>query len=119
MQHVSSLPKIDPYSQHRPPWIDECAGLPERRTVEIVSGQTLLCRVIEHVEYVHQQFKANAVAWSFFSSQAPWYQRTATHWVISAKREETKEKRLLTLIADSAAGRRIKHLIPPKAKSKT
>ena len=43
----------------------------------------------------------------FFDAQAPWYRRTATHWVISAKREETRERRLSTLIADSAAGRRI------------
>src|SRR5262245_21982198 len=28
-------------------------------------------------------FRANKVAWSFFSSQAPWYQRTAGHWVSS------------------------------------
>lgn len=44
---------------------------------------------------------------AFFASQAPWYQRTATHWVISAKKPETRARRLATLIADSAAGLRI------------
>lgn len=60
----------------------------------------------------HQQreFKAEKAAWKFFESQAPWYRRTATWWVNSAKREETKAKRLATLIADSAAGRTIKPL---------
>lgn len=53
------------------------------------------------------RFKANAKAWAFFESQAPWYRRVATHWVTSAKREETRERRLATLIHDSAAGRRI------------
>jgi uncharacterized protein YdeI (YjbR/CyaY-like superfamily) len=57
-----------------------------------------------------QQFRANAFAWKFFRSQAPWYQRTATWWVISAKREETRANRLRTLIDDSAAGRIIRQL---------
>ena len=54
--------------------------------------------------------KANAKAAAFFAAQAPWYQRAATHWVVTAKREETRAKRLATLIADSAAGRTIKPL---------
>jgi uncharacterized protein YdeI (YjbR/CyaY-like superfamily) len=54
-----------------------------------------------------QQFRKEKAAWRFFQSQAPWYRRTATWWVISAKREETKAKRLKTLIEDSAAGRTI------------
>jgi uncharacterized protein YdeI (YjbR/CyaY-like superfamily) len=54
-----------------------------------------------------QQFKRNKAAWQFFQSQAPWYRRTATFWVISAKREETKAKRLNILIQDSADGRTI------------
>ena len=56
------------------------------------------------------RFRQDAAAWDFFQSQAPWYRRNATHWVISAKREETREKRITTLIADSAAGRPIAHL---------
>jgi len=54
-----------------------------------------------------QEFKRNKDAWRYFQSQAPWYRRTATYWVISAKREETKARRLKTLIEDSAAGRTI------------
>ena len=54
-----------------------------------------------------REFRSNATAWRFFTSQAPWYQRTATGWVISAKREETRRKRLQTLIEDSAQGRAI------------
>jgi uncharacterized protein YdeI (YjbR/CyaY-like superfamily) len=53
------------------------------------------------------RFKANPAAWSFFQSQPPGYRKTATFWVISAKREETRMRRLQTLIEDSAAGRRI------------
>ena len=57
-----------------------------------------------------KRFKKNAKAWRFFSAQPPWYRRNATHWVTSAKKEETRERRLATLIADSAAGRTIRHL---------
>jgi len=55
-------------------------------------------------------FRRNQPAWAFFGRQAPSYQRTAIHWVTSAKREDTRAKRLEQLIADSAAGRRLRHL---------
>jgi uncharacterized protein YdeI (YjbR/CyaY-like superfamily) len=57
-----------------------------------------------------RRFQADAKAWDFFQAQPPWYRRTATWWVISAKKEETRAKRLATLIEDSAAGRPIKGL---------
>lgn len=53
------------------------------------------------------KLKANPKAWDFFHHQPPWYQRTATWWVVNAKKEETRERRLQTLIEDSAQGRRI------------
>jgi uncharacterized protein YdeI (YjbR/CyaY-like superfamily) len=53
------------------------------------------------------QFRANGKAWKFFQSQPPGYRKTAIYWVVSAKREETRAKRLKTLIDDSAAGLRI------------
>ncbi len=52
-------------------------------------------------------FRRDSQAWQFFESQAPWYRRAATHWVISAKTEETRAKRLAILIEDSGAGRTI------------
>ena len=51
------------------------------------------------------EFRANAAAWAFWEAQPPHYRKGAAHWVMSAKREETRQKRLATLIADSAAGR--------------
>lgn len=60
-----------------------------------------------------KEFRANRKAWAFFSEQAPWYRRNATYWVISAKKEETRRKRLRTLIEDSAAGRTLRHLTRP------
>jgi uncharacterized protein YdeI (YjbR/CyaY-like superfamily) len=49
-------------------------------------------------------FRANAKAWKYFEAQPPHYRRNTYHWVISAKREETRARRLQTLITDSAAG---------------
>jgi uncharacterized protein YdeI (YjbR/CyaY-like superfamily) len=54
-----------------------------------------------------KQLAANKKAHAWFTAQAPSYQRTAIHWVISAKQESTRERRLATLISDCAAGRRI------------
>ena len=54
-----------------------------------------------------REFKRNKAAWKYFQAQAPWYRKTAIYWVTSAKKEETRARRLATLIADSAAGRPI------------
>jgi uncharacterized protein YdeI (YjbR/CyaY-like superfamily) len=57
-----------------------------------------------------QRLRANRAASDYFDSRPPWYRRTAIHLVMSAKREETRERRLTQLIEDSAAGRDIKQL---------
>jgi uncharacterized protein YdeI (YjbR/CyaY-like superfamily) len=54
-----------------------------------------------------KQFRANAPAWRFFESQPPSYRKTAIWWIVSAKRPDTRARRLATLIADSANGARI------------
>lgn len=64
-----------------------------------------------------QLFRKNIAAWDFFNSQAPWYIRTATWWVISAKREETRIKRLNQLIAESEKGKRLAQLSRGKTSS--
>jgi uncharacterized protein YdeI (YjbR/CyaY-like superfamily) len=53
------------------------------------------------------RFEADEAAWSFFQAQAPSYRRSITHWVSSAKRDETRERRFEKLLEDSRAGRRI------------
>jgi uncharacterized protein YdeI (YjbR/CyaY-like superfamily) len=61
--------------------------------------------------------RGNKRAWTWFNAQAPWYRRTASHWVTSAKREETRARRLATLVAESAAGRSIGPLRPRPGRS--
>jgi uncharacterized protein YdeI (YjbR/CyaY-like superfamily) len=54
-----------------------------------------------------RRFRAEARAWSHFASEAPWYRKTSIFWVMSAKREETRRRRLTVLIESSRGGRRI------------
>jgi uncharacterized protein YdeI (YjbR/CyaY-like superfamily) len=57
-------------------------------------------------------FRANGPAWEFFSRQAPWYQRTAGHWVVRAKQEETRLRRFAKLVEVSVNGQRLDQLTP-------
>lgn len=56
------------------------------------------------------EFRKHPGAWAFYSAQPPGYRKQATAWVTSAKREETRQRRLATLIEDSANGLRIRQL---------
>ena len=61
-------------------------------------------------EVLERRFRSRAKAWASFGAMPPSYRKAALHWVMSAKREETRERRLARLIEDSAAGRRISAL---------
>ena len=61
-----------------------------------------------------QRFRADSKAWEFFQSQPPGYRRLAGWWVTSAKKDETRQRRLESLVRDSAAGRRLAGLVPKK-----
>ena len=57
-----------------------------------------------------KRFRARGGAWEFYQEQPPGYRRQTARWVMAAKREETRQRRLSTLIEDSANGLRIKQL---------
>jgi uncharacterized protein YdeI (YjbR/CyaY-like superfamily) len=61
-------------------------------------------------------FRADRVAWDWFSAKAPSFRKQALHWVISAKRPETRERRLATLIASSAAGQPIPGMVTARTR---
>src|SRR5919106_6576404 len=52
-------------------------------------------------------FQANAPAWEWFAAQSPSYRSLAIFWVVSAKRPDTRARRLATLIECSAEARRV------------
>ena len=49
-----------------------------------------------------KRLRGHERAWAFFQAQPPWYRRTAAFWVMSAKREETRDKRFSVLLGSSA-----------------
>ena len=56
----------------------------------------------------HQQmFEKSEKAWAFFQAQPPWYRRQATYWVVSAKSEETRLRRLRKLIDEATRRQRL------------
>ncbi|MFI5363325.1 MAG: YdeI family protein [Elusimicrobiota bacterium] len=62
---------------------------------------------------LERELRANKKAWSYFEARPPYYRRAASAWVASAKKEETRQRRLEQLIEDSAAQRHIKPLRRP------
>jgi uncharacterized protein YdeI (YjbR/CyaY-like superfamily) len=56
-----------------------------------------------------RRFRSKKQAWEWFQTQPKGYRTTAVYWVMSAKRPETRERRLDALIEDSAKGR----MVPP------
>jgi len=63
-----------------------------------------------------QTFRGNREAWEFFHAQPPSYRRPAMWWVMSAKKEETRIRRLSALIQVSQDGRRLPALTSGKSK---
>jgi uncharacterized protein YdeI (YjbR/CyaY-like superfamily) len=54
-----------------------------------------------------KRFQSRPKAWDFFQRQPAGYRQIVTWWIVSAKREETRQQRLEKLIAQSEAGKRI------------
>jgi uncharacterized protein YdeI (YjbR/CyaY-like superfamily) len=79
----------------------------EKRDASQAEGYSYERKEAQFDAAMEKRFRANKTAWTFWEAQPPYYRRTLTYWVISAKREETREARLEKLIAASAEGRRI------------
>lgn len=65
-----------------------------------------------------RRFKADKRAWAFWQSAPPSYRKAAMFWVMSAVREETRERRLGVLIESSRIGERVPPLTSPNARRK-
>ncbi len=73
------------------------------------SSYSFESRAVELDPAFTRRLRADQRAWRFFTAQPPWYRRTASFWVMSAKREETREKRFGVLLACSSA----EEAVPP------
>ena len=61
---------------------------------------------------LEKKLRANRKAAAFFDAQPPGYRKITAFWVMEAKKEETRARRMAELIETSAAGRRIDLLRP-------
>src|SRR5436309_9675327 len=73
----------------------------------------------KHDEASEAKFRANPKAWDFFQAQARSYQKACNWWVISAKKEETRQSRLATLIEHSENGRKLQQFVTPARREKS
>jgi len=82
----------------------------QRRSAERSGIYAYENRETELAPAYEKKLSSSKKAWAFFQAQAPWYRRTSIYWVMSAKKDETREKRLATLIEYSAKGKPIPQL---------
>lgn len=61
-----------------------------------------------------KKFRANKRAWEFFQTEPPSIRKVCIFWVMSAKKEETRVRRLEQLIESSANGVRRGTMVPSK-----
>lgn len=72
-------------------------------------------RIVDLEEPYNGLLKKNKAAWDFFQTQPASYRKAVSWWIISAKKEETRLKRLEKLIANSVQGQRLPEFAPRKA----
>jgi uncharacterized protein YdeI (YjbR/CyaY-like superfamily) len=112
--NIAHVARLTAEGRMMPPGIAAFEARDEARS-GVYSFETRPTRLPSALE---ERFRANRRAWTFFESQAPWYRRTTIYWVVSAKQEETRLRRLATLMACSAAESRIPALARGTASSK-
>lgn len=105
--NVRKVGKLKAEGRMRPPGLEAFERRADERSGTYSYEQRYDAKLDEASE---ERFRANEKAWAFFQSQPPWYRGTAIWLVVSAKRAETREKRLATLIEESEQGRRIRQL---------
>jgi uncharacterized protein YdeI (YjbR/CyaY-like superfamily) len=72
-------------------------------------------RSVDLAEPYNGLLKANDAAWRFFEAQPPYYRKVVTWWIVSAKKEETRLRRLEKLMEHSVRGQRIPEFKPRKS----
>jgi len=69
---------------------------------------------LDFSEELEARFRANDASWQFWNRQPPGYRRQMTWWVMIAKRDETRSRRMDALIEQHASGQRIQPTRLPK-----
>ncbi len=79
----------------------------DKRTVERSKIYAYERKTVEMSAEFEDRIRGNAKAWQYWEQLAPYAKKASTHWVMSAKREETRQRRLKILIASSEQGLKI------------
>jgi uncharacterized protein YdeI (YjbR/CyaY-like superfamily) len=116
--NVKRVPELVAEGRMQPPGL----AVFEARGEQHERGYSFADRPQDFQPEIEAQFRAaDAKAWAYFEQQPPGYRRACIYWVTSPKTEATRQKRLATLIEDSAAGQRLGHTTeykqPPAAKA--
>ncbi len=93
-----------------------CRAAFDRGTSELTCKASFESPLAELTPTQLKQFRANRTAWTFYEAQPPSYQRVTKHWVTTAKQEATRARRLATLMACSAEGKRVPQFVSPVGK---
>ena len=107
--NVGHVERLTAAGRMRPPGLAACQARLAHKTGVYAFEQ----RPQDLSPPLRRRFQADAAAWAFWEAQPPGYRRTAAWWVVSAKQEATRLRRLATLMDDSAHGRRIAQLARP------
>jgi uncharacterized protein YdeI (YjbR/CyaY-like superfamily) len=111
--NIAKVAKLTEAGLMRPAGLRAFEARSEDRTGVYSFEQRDEARLTEDYE---RRLRANGAAWEYWQARPPSYRKAATFWVMSAKREETRERRLEKLIECSAEGRLVPPLTPPPRK---
>lgn len=101
-KNVARMAELEALGLVRPAGRAAFAARPPERT-GVYSYEQRDTAVFDEAQ--ERRFRAHPTAWAWFQAQPPGYRKLAQYWVLSAKKAETVDKRLATLIEDSASGR--------------
>jgi uncharacterized protein YdeI (YjbR/CyaY-like superfamily) len=101
--NIRNVERLIREKRMQPPGLKAFAARKENRSGIYAYEQ----RSPELVEPYLGKLKGNKAAWKFFSAQPAGYRKQMNWWIVSAKQEETRLKRLTKVIEASAAGRRL------------
>lgn len=103
MVNIKRVGELTKLGRMRPPGVKAFEGRDLKRA-KLYSYERKTSTLDGELE---KRLKASEKAWEFFQAQPPGYQRVISWWIISAKQEETRFRRLERLIKDSKNGRRV------------
>ena len=107
--NVANVERLSAEGRMRPAGLEAFARKSDARSgVYAYEGRATLTRDNAQLEPEAEiQFRKNQAAWAFFEAQPPGYRKIALFYVASAKRPETRAKRVASLIELSSKGKRL------------